>query len=53
MVECSKIVKIIFGYILAIILLTVFVLSVRFYFNKNIRENYVKESCECESPIAI
>ena len=49
MVECSKIVL---GYILAIILLTILVLSVRFHFIKNIRENYVEESCECESHIA-
>tara|TARA_Y100001960_G_C14091548_1_gene548556 strand:- start:159 stop:344 length:186 start_codon:yes stop_codon:yes gene_type:complete len=42
MENCSKIVKIVFGYILGIILLTVLILSLNIHFHKNIREDFSK-----------
>ena len=43
MENCSKIVKIVFGYILGITLLTVLILSLNIHFHKNIREDFMNK----------
>ena len=43
MENCSKIVKIVFGYILGITLLTVLILSFNIHFHKNIREGFMNK----------
>ena len=49
MENCSKIVKIVFGYILGITLLTVLILSFNIHFHKNIREGFMNKPAKARN----
>ncbi|PQM58901.1 MAG: hypothetical protein CML47_07015 [Rhodobacteraceae bacterium] len=49
MENCSKIVKIVFGYILGITLLTVLILSLNIHFHKNIREGFMNKPAKARN----